>query len=142
MGREQSFLDRVAAGLDSGRGGPTTTEDLLALAESVRGNLLRLLNSRQGMSPAQPDYGLPALSDVPLEAVNAVGALRETIRTTIERYEPRLQRVRVSSPPDEAQDVHHKLVFRIDAVLVSRSGEHAVRYQTSLNGAGEFDVAG
>jgi len=142
MGREQSFLDRVAAGLDGGRSGSATTEDVQALAESVRSNLARLLNSRQGMSPAQPDYGLPALTDVPLEAGNAIGGLRETIRHTIERYEPRLQRVRVTSPPDEDLDLRRRLVFRIDAVLVSRSGEHLVRYQTSLSGTGEFDVAG
>ncbi len=141
MGREQAFLERVATGLGGGRGGPTTTEDVQALAESVRRNLWRLLNSRQGMSPAQPDYGLPSLNDVPLEGSNALGVLREDIRATIERYEPRLRRVRVSIPVDEEQPDRQKLVFRIDALLVGRSGEHSVRYQTAVNGKGEFDVA-
>jgi type VI secretion system protein len=142
MAREQSFLDRVAEGLGGGRGGPTTTEDIDLLAEAVRRNLAHLLNSRQGMSPAQSDYGLPSLTDVPLEGTNALAVLREKIRATIERYEPRLRRVRVSSPQDEEQPDRQKLVFRIDALLVGRSGEHTVRYQTGVEPTGEYEVAG
>jgi len=142
MAREESFLDRVATSLGGGRGGPTTTEDIDVLAEAVRRNLAKLLNSRQGMSPAQPDYGLPSLTDVPLEGTNALAALRDKIRATIERYEPRLRRVRVSSPQDEEQPDRQKLVFRIDALLVGRSGEHTVRYQTGVAATGEYEVDG
>jgi len=39
------------------------------------------------------------------------------------------------------EDHPHVLSFRVEAVLVGRSGEHRVWYETMVTGAGEFDVA-
>lgn len=142
MSREKSFLDRMA---DLGKfrtRGPTAGEDLEALAESVRENLARILNARQGMSEALPDYGLPSLVDLTMSSGNYVQVVRETIRTAIEKYEPRLRRIRVSEVHDDEDLKRQTLVFRIDATLVSRSGEHRVWYETALRGSGEFDVSG
>ncbi len=98
----------------------------------------RLLNARHGMSEALPDYGLPALTDLTTGRTDYVHAVEEAIRTTIDKYEPRLRRVRVARVVDD--ELVHTLAFRVDAVLVSQSGEHRVWYQTEVSGAGEFDV--
>ena len=108
------------------------------MMDSVRVHLARLLNARQGMSEAQPDYGLPALSDLTIGVGDYVKKVRDSIQTAIEKYEPRLRRVRVTLVTDEDQE--RTLAFRVDAVLVSRTGEHRVWYETSLAGDGQFDV--
>ncbi len=140
MGREQSLLERIASGLDGGRRGSTTQEDLHVLVESVRGNLERLLNSRHGMSETVPDYGLPALTDIVVSGDRHVQLLREAMQQAVEKYEPRLRRVRVSVVEQEGET--KRMGFRIDGVLVSDSGEHRVWYGVALSGGGEFEVSG
>jgi type VI secretion system protein len=108
--------------------------------ESVRLNLERIINARQGMSECLPDYGLPALSDLIVGVNDYVQIMRDAIQTAIENYEPRLRNVRVSRVQDE--DGGRTLAFRVDAVLVARSGEHRVWYETSITGDGQFDVTG
>ena len=140
MPREQTLLERIAAREEGAgrRQEARATEDLEALMDSVRVHLGRLLNARQGMSEAQPEYGLPALSDLTIGVDDYVKRVRDSIQTAIEKYEPRLRRVRVTLVTDEDQE--RTLAFRVDAVLVSRTGEHRVWYETSLAGDGQFDV--
>jgi len=143
MGREQTLLQRIAEIESSGSGlrrvEATATEDLDALMDSVRLHLGRLLNARHEMSEAVPDYGLPAMNDLIVDVTKADAAIEDAIRSTIEKYEPRLRRVKVSRVEDEEH--RHTMVFRVDAILVSRSGEHKVWYQTEVTGAGEFEVS-
>ncbi|MCK4341298.1 MAG: type VI secretion system baseplate subunit TssE [Phycisphaerae bacterium] len=143
VGREQSLLDRIAAATPeraSGRYEATKEEDAEALMESVQRNLIRLLNARHGMSEAAPDYGLPALTDMLAGSEEYLRQVQDAIRVAIERYEPRLRRVRVTHKTEEGDE--RMLVFRIDAVLVGRSGEHRVWYETSFSPTGKFQVAG
>jgi type VI secretion system protein len=142
MAREYSLLERIAgrSGRNRARYEPTTGENLEALMESVRNHLAKLLNSRHGMSAALPDYGLPSLVDVVVDSGNYVQLVQDAIRTTVEKYEPRLKRVRVTRKEEEGNK--QTLVFRVDAIMISKSGEHRVWYETSIRGTGKFDVAG
>jgi type VI secretion system protein len=143
VSREQTLLERIAASTTDrtqSRYAPSAQEDLDALVESVRRQLARLLNSRQGMCEAAPDYGLPAFSDLMAGHDGYIHMVQEAIRTTIEKYEPRLRRVRVTHQAEEG--TKQMLVFRVDAVLVSRSGEHRVWYETAFTPNGKLDVAG
>jgi type VI secretion system protein len=109
--------------------------------DSVRDNLARLLNSRQGMSEALPDYGLPAMADLTFGGGDDARRVEEAIRMAVEKYEPRLRRIRVSPVVHEDAGQHrHSLSFRIDATLRGASGEHRVWYETEVRGTGEFDV--
>jgi type VI secretion system protein len=141
MGRERMLLDRIAAGgaRGGGRYEPSTREDLVALMDSVRRQLARLLNARHGFSEAMPDYGLPALTDLTMGSGDHVRRIRDAIRVAIEKYEPRLRRVRVVQMADE--DERQMLSFRIDAALLAQSGEHRVSYETAMTGSGQFDVS-
>lgn len=142
MGREYTLLERIARREERtrGRADASVSEDLEGLMESVRTNLARLLNSRQGMSEAQPDYGLPSLTDVTVGSGDYVRSLQESIRETVEKYEPRLRHIRITL--QEPESSAERLVFRVDAVLVGQSGEHRVWYETAVNAQGQLDVAG
>ena len=141
MGRERMLLDRIAAGEGRGRDRyePSTTEDVEALMDSVRRHLARLLNARHELSEAMPDYGLPALTDLTVEGGDYVQLIQDAVRVAIEKYEPRLRRVRVTRVVDE--DARQTLSFRVDAVLVGQTGEHRVCYETAVTGSGQFDVS-
>jgi len=150
MARERTLLSRVAQAAPSGRArlgdqsgaaGPTTQEDTEALCESVRDHLARLLNARHGMCEAMPDYGLPALSDLIVGTGDHVRLVQEAIKTAIEKYEPRLRRVKVSRVVDPDRLDGRTLAFRIEAVLIGRQAEHRVWYETSVRGSGEFEVS-
>jgi type VI secretion system protein len=142
VAREQSLLERIAGGTapNAGRYQTTTAEDPQALMQSVQRNLNRLLNSRHGMSEAAPDYGLPALTDMVAGSPAYLLRVQEAIRVAIEKYEPRLTRVRVSHQASEGDQ--RNLVFRVDAVMVGRGGEHRVWYETAVSPAGRFSVSG
>lgn len=145
MGRERMLLDRLAVrgGRGRARDQAATGEDLEVLMDSVRRQLTRLFNARHGMSQALPDYGLPALTDLTVGSGDYVVRVQQAIRTAIERYEPRLRRVQVSAIESDARESERAraLGFRIDAVLVSDSGEHRVLYETGISSAGEFEVS-
>ena len=140
MARELMLLDRIARAGDRGGGRyETASEDLDALMDSVRRQLARLLNSRHGLSEAQPDYGLPALTDLVVGSGDYALAVQKAIQTAIEKYEPRLRRIRVSRVQDD--EGGRALAFRVEASLVSRSGEHRVCYETMMSGEGQFNVS-
>ena len=144
MGREQTFLQRLASGVGPGSGRrrePTTAENVDDLQEAVREHLAHLLNARHGMSQAAPDYGLPALVDLITSTGEQVPAMQRAIRAAIEKYEPRLRNVRVSCLRSEDAPRQRSLVFRVDAVLVGRDGEYDVGYVTGVSPKGEFEVA-
>lgn len=140
MGREESFLNRIASLGAARQSTPTTAENIDALIESVRQNLARLLNARHGLSEALPQYGLPALTELTMGGRNHVQSVAEAIRGTIERYEPRLRSVRVTR--NEEAESRLELNFRIEGVLIGRSGEHRVWYDASLDTRGGFEVTG
>ncbi|HEY3245612.1 MAG TPA: type VI secretion system baseplate subunit TssE [Phycisphaerae bacterium] len=142
MWREQTLLDRIAAssGKSAGRYERTAQEDPDALIESVRRHLTRLLNARHEMSEALPEYGLPALTDVIIGTKDYVEIVRDAIRVAIEKFEPRLRRVRVMRINEDAAS-GHILSFRVEAMLVGRVVEYRVAYDTLLTGSGAIDVS-
>lgn len=90
--RETSLLDRLAR---PGGGPSTSGDDNAATVRAVLRNLQRLLNSRQGHSAAQPDYGLPDPGEVLHAYADSIGQMGRAIRACIERFEPRLTSVQV-----------------------------------------------
>lgn len=141
MPRERMLLDRIAqlGAAGQNRLEPTASEDIDALMESVRRNLIRLFNARHGMSEAMPDYGLPALTDLTIGSRDYVEQVQEAIKVAIEKYEPRLRSIRVRNATDE--DGGRTLAFRVEATLCAESGEHKVWYETTVKGNGGFDVS-
>jgi len=64
---------------------------------SIVANLQRLFNTRRGSLAHIPEYGLPDMTTVYLDAPDSIDMLRRAVQAAAERYEPRLRRVHVES---------------------------------------------
>lgn len=94
--------------------------DRQALADSVRGELLRLLNTRRGSRPLTTpasvlDYGIADWSALQAERSADRRQLSREIRDAILRFEPRLQPGEIELLPIEGQ--RQRLRVRLNGVL-------------------------
>ncbi len=136
MPRERSLLERLRRSEEEL--GRSIHEDPARRVESVLGNLRRVLNSRHGISPIASEYGIPDLSDVIHSFPEATAKLRAAIQTAIERYEPRLRRVRVRTV--EMPDDPLSLRFEITAELVTDDAKSSIWFETRIDSHGEVSV--
>jgi type VI secretion system protein ImpF len=104
---------------------PQWVGSLERIKDSVRSNLMWLLNSRRSLIELPPGqhhlqrsllaYGLPDFVHVSMGTFDEREALRAAIESLIRRYEPRLSRVVVTTPEPEpnGRDLH----FQVEAIL-------------------------
>lgn len=95
--------------------------------KSIIGNLERLFNTRRGTLLHVPDFGLPDITNVSRAAPAEVEAIRRAIRESVERFEPRLRRVRVDQ--DSTGATVPSLVFLLSAEI-AQTGR--VQFQTTI----------
>jgi type VI secretion system protein len=95
---------------------------------SVLSNLNYLFNTRRGALSHMPDYGLPDITEIYRDIPDSVLKLRKSIKEAVERYEPRLHRVRVD--PQETDPAAMRLVFFVSGELSNRQ---LVRFQTTFS---------
>ncbi|MDR2386083.1 MAG: type VI secretion system baseplate subunit TssE [Deltaproteobacteria bacterium] len=89
--------------------------------DSIRNHLLRLLTTRQGAVQTLPDYGLPDLNHLGLSKSELLSECCRVMAEGIERYEPRLTKVRVEALRESQGPM--TLVFAISGQKVSENGE-------------------
>ena len=82
-----------------------------AIVQSVIENLGRLLNTRRGGVSHMPEFGLPDLTEIYRDVPESIEALRRAVRETVEAYEPRLNRVRVTHHATDPFDMQIVLVL-------------------------------
>jgi len=103
---------------------------------SVMDHLQRLFNTREDTLPHLQGYGLPDMSQVYRNMPDGIEYLRERIRQTVERYEPRLTKVKVTRQEGDTHD--GRLLFVVSARM--RDGG-LVRFQTTFTSTGASSVA-
>lgn len=84
---------------------------------AIRAHLQALLNCTQGDCLAAPDYGLPDLTDLLRDVPDSLPSLRQVLRQSVQRYEPRLVHVQVRFLPPAVGDDPTRLRFEIIARL-------------------------
>lgn len=100
-------------------------DPLSARLESIRASLLRLLNSRGGLSAASAGYGLEDFNDATIGSSDMMRVVARDIERTITANEPRVQNVRVDF--DRAHAGSPELFFRISATTtITRTSEQVV----------------
>jgi type VI secretion system protein len=105
--------------------------------DSILEHLQRILNTRQGNVPIAADYGIPDFLDFLQTYPDSVHQIEESIRTAIDRYEPRLSGACVTFIPREDEDL--TLRFQIIACLATE-GERQVLLETVVDTDGRIRI--
>jgi type VI secretion system protein len=103
--------------------------------DAVLVHLSTLLNTRQGSSALDPEYGLPDIVDFTHNIPSAIPALERLIVGAIQRYEPRLSHTVVRSSTVHTDAL--SLCFEVSAQLL---GGGSLRFQTTLSAGGQVSV--
>lgn len=106
------------------------------VVESIGENLRVLLNARQGSAQAAQDFGVIDFVEVVHDLPGAVTRVQESIRETIQEYEPRLRNITVRFVPGTDP---LRLSFEVTARLADDK-RRILRFATSLEAGGRFEV--
>jgi len=133
---EERLLERIAR-LEVPRTA-SAESGLNRAIDSVIRHLQRMLNTRLGSVPIADDFGIPDITSFQGEDLaDTTTGIAEAIRRFIARYEPRLDKVRVTVEP-EGKDVL-SLRFKLEAVLV-RNNQAPVIFETVVASSGRVEV--
>jgi type VI secretion system protein len=138
VGRELRLLERLA---DSDEGVPRTIKgDTRQVADSVLRHLQQMLNTRQGHVLIQPDdYGMPDITDCSQSLPEVLDDVRRAIKRSIEKFEPRLRRVKITHQP---VDDDLRLHFRISGELHVDNEKLDVYFRTTVTSTGSVELEG
>jgi len=130
---EQRLLERIAS-LGDGRARSHQTH-VEVLIESIRAHLTRILNTRQGSVPIDPDFGVPDFTN--LAGSSIAGNTQEvaaSITRMVARYEPRLKAVQVQLA-DAGSEVL-SLSFTLEASIQVSDKTIPIRLATRVSASG------
>jgi type VI secretion system protein len=103
---------------------------------SIMDHLNRLFNTRKGSLMHLKDYGLPDISEIYRKMPHGIEELQKAIKRTVEKYEPRLRKVKVTERETDPKDF--KLVFILSGELAEGG---LVRFQTTFTSTGNSSIA-
>ncbi len=135
--RELRLLERIAA-LETGQIQTQATRAQV-LVVSIREHLQRILNTRRGSVPLDPEFGVPDFTN--LAGSFSSGSTREiidSITRMIERNEPRLKapKVQVSEQGSEVLS----LSFSLEGLVQVDDHELPIRLATSISSSGRVSL--
>jgi type VI secretion system protein len=115
----------------------TIRENTQELADSVMRHLQRLLNTRQGHVPIRLDYGMPDFTDCAESLPATLDKVRRAIKDSIEAFEPRLRRVKITHlPSDDSLQLH----FGINGHLATGKQMVSTFFSTRVAPTGSTEV--
>lgn len=136
--REHRLLQRIR--LNAKRPGRRSGEDPRQMIHSVQEHLQRILNTRQGNVVIAEDYGIPDFTNFMSGYEETQRSLERSIRQTIQKYEPRLQGVRVTFAAEKDRTDKLTLNFQIQARLVLPGHKEAVMFESVVDSGGKVNV--
>lgn len=104
--------------------------------DSVIEHLNKVLNTRQGSTLMDPEFGLPDFSGIRASFPDCLNDLQQSVTQTIERYEPRLTDVYVEFIDQDKPSM--KLIFRIEAMLHDEGEQRHVFLESSVDASGRM----
>ncbi|WP_394842744.1 type VI secretion system baseplate subunit TssE [Pendulispora brunnea] len=109
-----------------------------ALRNAILAHLRVMCGTRIGTMITRPDYGVPDVSEMVHSFPAALDILARSLKDTIEKYEPRLTRVRVRHIPSETPDLVVR--FEITASMVLPDHTSPVRFETRTDASRRIEV--
>ena len=136
--REERLTERIRSWnrAPDRRGGP----DPKRMVASIVRHLERILNTRWGSAQIAADYGIPDFTALRSGLPDAIRDLERAIRDTIQKYEPRLEAVRVRFIPQEETIL--TVSFQIVARLVLEGEKNPVTFQSVMDSDGKVTITG
>ncbi len=112
--------------------------DISRLTRSVVDHLSKMMNSRHGCTQIQPDFGIPDLNEFLFDFPDSIGSMRRAVQTAIERFEPRLQSVRVQyiENPDNPLEIQ----LEISAKLITDTKPVPISFSTKSGSISGFQI--
>ncbi|MEA1936200.1 MAG: type VI secretion system baseplate subunit TssE [Thermodesulfobacteriota bacterium] len=105
---------------------------------SILNHLQRVLNTKQGSVPIADDYGIPDFTDLPgAFSTGSTHEVERIIKRVIEKYEPRLTKVRAGFIPQKEDLL--ALRFEIDARLATKE-DIPVTFETVVTAGGKINI--
>jgi type VI secretion system protein len=101
------------------------------IRDSILQNLVHMCTTRAGTMLTCPDYGIADVSEMIHSFPDAITIMAQSLRHTIQTYEPRLQNVQVLHVPSELQDL--TLRFEVRGRVVLEGSKTAVKFETALD---------
>lgn len=108
------------------------------IRDSILENLRGICSTRNGSTPACPEYGLVDVSELIHNFPDAIAMMARSIRNSITRYEPRLTNVVLKHVPSETGDL--TLRYEIVAQVVGSDGRSKVRFETHIDPSRKIGV--
>ena len=136
--REERLTERIRSWnrAPDRRGGP----DPKRMVASIVRHLERILNTRWGSAQTADDYGIPDFTDLRSGLPDAIRDLERAIRNTIQKYEPRLEAVRVKFIPQEKTML--AVSFQIVARLILEGEKNPVVFESTMDPDGRVTIRG
>jgi type VI secretion system protein len=135
--QEQRLLERIASfGARGGRSHMTRAE---ILVDSIMAHLRRILNTRQGSVPIDPEFGVPDFTN--LAGSFSSGTTRQIIddmTRMVQRYEPRLKKPTVEFT--ENQDGVLILAFSMTGLIEVDNLDIPIRLSTHVLPNGQVSL--
>lgn len=106
--------------------------------DSVIEHLNKLLNSRQGTTLMDEEYGMPDFNDFASKFPGSMTKLETSLSDLIEKYEPRLSNVRVKFVLQDESDL--SLIFEINAGLKTDGNHERICIESLVNSSGKMKL--
>ena len=135
--REDRLLERISRWEDADERRNLASADILL--ESIIKHLQRILNTRKGSVPIDPEFGVPDFTNLASNYTSNLNVdIERDIRTLLQRYEPRLKspRLRVL---EERPDVL-SLSFELLGSVMIGNEEVPVRLSTRIGSQGRIRI--
>ena len=134
--REERLIERIRLG--EKEPARSATQDPKKVMASVLRHLQKILNTRQGGVPIADDYGVPDFTDFMRIYPDTLREVEKSIRNTIQKYEPRLNSVRVKFIPQE--DDILSLSFQIVAKLLVENKKTPIVFESLMGHDGKIRI--
>lgn len=137
--REQRLLERIASLEQSNTSPALQRNPEQIVMDSIRSHLQRLLNTRQGSVPIDPDFGVPDFTN--LAGSFSVGSMPEIVHALtrmVERYEPRLIEPKITVAESDNEVL--SLSFQLEASITLRGQLINIRLATQVSASGKVSL--
>lgn len=135
--KEQRLLERIAGLTDgSARSHQTRAEILI---ESIRAHLQRILNTRQGSVPIDPDFGVPDFTNLAGSfTAGTTYDIVSSLTAMVRRYEPRLKAARIEVA--ESSNEVLSLSFSLEGMVEINDRDIPIRLATRVSSSGKVTL--